>query len=228
MDGDGDGYAPAGATLMRLCSCGAGTTSQAPDSPSTTDCDDTANGVHPGAAELCNRIDDNCSSGGGVDTAEDFDDDGHARSTAACNGGFDKDDCNDGDNRVFPGQTAYFTTPRCPPHAAVNPSCSGSLAICGALCSNINLTNWFDFNCNGSNEPQPEAFCRNNDMTSLSCSPAGCYGSGPTDPPSMTDCGQSVGYSSCYCDTGTPIHSCQESLYIPRFGIRRMTTVGCR
>ena len=48
----------------------------APDDPS----------VHPGAAELCNRRDDDCSSvtPGGVDESEDRDGDGHAPIDATC------------------------------------------------------------------------------------------------------------------------------------------------
>ncbi|MCZ7677702.1 MAG: putative metal-binding motif-containing protein [Sandaracinaceae bacterium] len=47
------------------------------------DCDDADPDVHPGAPELCNRRDDNCSlpgvGAGGVDPSEDADEDGHAR-----------------------------------------------------------------------------------------------------------------------------------------------------
>ncbi|MCB9737283.1 MAG: PQQ-binding-like beta-propeller repeat protein [Deltaproteobacteria bacterium] len=55
-DGDGDGYGVPGAPR---CLCGpdpaSGYTSKSP-----TDCDDEVNAVHPGAAEVCNEVDDDC------------------------------------------------------------------------------------------------------------------------------------------------------------------------
>lgn len=67
------------------------------------DCDDTQASVHPGASEICNRIDDDCSSGGGVAPEEDVDDDGYApRFAARCNGGFPTTDCNDAVATIHP------------------------------------------------------------------------------------------------------------------------------
>ena len=58
----------------------------------STDCNDTDVAAHPGAAELCNGIDDNCN--GPVDEGFDSDHDGYL----TCGG-----DCNDADPTVYPG-----------------------------------------------------------------------------------------------------------------------------
>ncbi len=67
------------------------------------DCVDTSATIHPGASELCDRIDDDCSSGGGVLTSEDLDDDGHADPAAACSGMRPRDDCDDDVATSYPG-----------------------------------------------------------------------------------------------------------------------------
>ncbi len=61
-DGDGDGYAPMGASAMTLCVCPVRTTTRAPTTPATTDCDDAAISVHPGVAEVCDGagVDEDC------------------------------------------------------------------------------------------------------------------------------------------------------------------------
>src|SRR6185503_14314792 len=59
---------------------------------SNVDCNDGNPAVHPGAAEICNGVDDNCSSG--VDEGFDQDHDG----STSCGG-----DCNDGLPSVRPG-----------------------------------------------------------------------------------------------------------------------------
>jgi Putative metal-binding motif len=53
-DADGDGYGNAGNAMM-ACSAPAGFVAD------HTDCNDGSAGVHPGAAEMCNGVDDNCS-----------------------------------------------------------------------------------------------------------------------------------------------------------------------
>lgn len=89
------------------------------------DCDDASSDVHPGAPELCDRLDDDCSSGGGVALAEDADGDMHAPIGASCVGGMPADDCRDTNADVHPGQTLYFTTP-------------------------IPLTSSYDYDCDGA------------------------------------------------------------------------------
>ena len=100
--------APAGALTSPLpcgMACPAGTIARSPSTSGDTDCDDAIFGVHPGAVEICNRRDDDCSLGGGADTTEDFDGDGHASTSSSCNpiGGLPRDDCLDSSALVFPG-----------------------------------------------------------------------------------------------------------------------------
>jgi hypothetical protein len=78
QDLDGDGY------LSRDCEGG-------------RDCDDADPLVHPGAAETCNGVDDDCD---GV-LWEDEDGDGHMSAERCAEQG--GDDCDDGDERVHPG-----------------------------------------------------------------------------------------------------------------------------
>lgn len=91
------------------------------------DCADSLGTTYPGAPELCNRLDDDCSSGGGADPTEDADGDMRSAIGAACSGGYPKDDCCDLDARAFPGQEMFFTT----------------ATDCGS----------FDYDCSGSGEP---------------------------------------------------------------------------
>lgn len=66
-------------------------------SPAAVDCDDNDSAVHPGAAEVCNGKDDDCS--GKIDEGFDSDGDGFAMCAA-----FGKPaDCNDADPAVNPG-----------------------------------------------------------------------------------------------------------------------------
>ncbi|MCZ7684932.1 MAG: putative metal-binding motif-containing protein [Sandaracinaceae bacterium] len=89
-DVDGDGHSPIAAT----CTGGF----------PRDDCNDGNAAIHPGAAELCDGLDNDCSSGGGTDASEDADGDGHAAVGAACTGGpLPRDDCNDADASVHPG-----------------------------------------------------------------------------------------------------------------------------
>ena len=95
-DDDGDGY------LDPSCS------------PTGTDCDDARADTHPGAAEVCDRYDSNCTVTGHahigaaaavntVDLTEDADNDHHSAPTAACTGGYPKDDCDDTRATIYLG-----------------------------------------------------------------------------------------------------------------------------
>jgi hypothetical protein len=108
-DADGDGYGDNGKTAQ-ACSAPAGYVSD------NTDCDDTKASVHPGAAEVCNGIDDNCDGqiDEGVKTTyyADADGDGYGdngNTTQACSAppGYvsDNTDCDDTKASVHPGAT---------------------------------------------------------------------------------------------------------------------------
>ena len=111
-DADGDEFGNAGDLLI---SC------QAPDGyiQNNTDCDDTATGVHPGATEVCDSIDNNCDGEVDEDSASDAptwyadtDGDGFgdaAVAAIACQepSGHvtDDTDCDDTSSTVNPGET---------------------------------------------------------------------------------------------------------------------------
>ena len=108
LDGDADGYGTAKATTL-ACSVPAGY------SVNDSDCDDLKPTVHPGAAEICNGIDDDCNGAtdDGVPTQawyQDADGDGFGNAAASilgCQqpGGYvaKGSDCNDANAAVFPG-----------------------------------------------------------------------------------------------------------------------------
>ena len=125
-DADGDGFGDARQPLV-LMDC----TTPSGLSANGTDCDDADADVHPGAAELCDRRDTNCSltgdARGGVDPDEDRDEDGHAAMDAACEGGLPKDDCDDDRAATHPGAPE---------------TCSGQ-----------------DDNCDGAMDEGGDAFC---------------------------------------------------------------------
>jgi hypothetical protein len=201
-DPDGDGFAVRGAASNEECACPVGTTSVNP--ADSEDCDEGNASVHPGATEVCNRIDDDCSSGGGTLLAEDRDDDGHTEMDfVGCTGGFPVDDCNDFDGRVFPGQTMYFTIPIClPTLCACGSACNprGPIGTCPMCPSGANgsVGGTYDFDCNGTQDPQPSA---------ASCSscipsdpPTACLGSGPSYS-TAPRCGNNVSWQ--HCGTGS-------------------------
>jgi hypothetical protein len=111
-DADADGYGDPGAA-SQACSAPSGAVADA------TDCDDGDAAVNPGAAELCNGIDDDCDGGTDEDDAldagtwyADSDSDGYgdpSATTAACSAPSgavaDATDCDDGDAAVNPGAT---------------------------------------------------------------------------------------------------------------------------
>ncbi|RME53177.1 hypothetical protein D6783_02730 [Candidatus Woesearchaeota archaeon] len=64
------------------------------------DCDDADPAIHPGAAEQCNGVDDDCD--GAVDETYDNDLDGYPRNDPACEPTYTTFDCNDDDYAVNP------------------------------------------------------------------------------------------------------------------------------
>lgn len=109
-DADGDGYGNPAVTTV-ACNAPLGYVAN------NTDCNDANASIHPGAAEVCNSIDDNCN--GSIDEGltfttyyADADGDGYgdpATSVVACATpvGYvaNNTDCNDGNNGAHPGAT---------------------------------------------------------------------------------------------------------------------------
>ncbi|MCO6486792.1 MAG: metallophosphoesterase, partial [Phaeodactylibacter sp.] len=113
-DADGDGYGDG--TSQVACTRPANHYTAAELTQTSGDCNDANAAIHPGAAEACNGIDDNCNSqtDEGVQSTfyADNDNDGFGdpgSSTQACSApaGYvaDNTDCNDNDAKEFPGQT---------------------------------------------------------------------------------------------------------------------------
>ncbi len=105
VDADGDGYGDQ--SLAAYHGCDPGDKSKFTTAP-LADCDDTRDFSFPGAEELCDGLDNNCSLGLGFvdDPLEDMDGDGHTSiGFTQCSGGYPKDDCNDNAAVAFPGGT---------------------------------------------------------------------------------------------------------------------------
>ena len=104
-DEDGDGYGQDGDTATTVCEQPEGY------APAGGDCDDGDPEVNPGAPELCNDLDYDCS--GLADDGDDLDADG---TTPPC-------DCDDGDPTVHPGAEEVCNE--------VDDDCDGETLICG-------------------------------------------------------------------------------------------------
>jgi hypothetical protein len=207
-DDDRDTFAPEGAETMMACACPAGFTDTAP-AAATTDCDDAAAGgesFHPGAPELCDGLDNDCSLASAMvapEPTEDADGDMHSPTDAACAGGpFPRDDCKDDDADVVPGQTSYFADPYCEPAGcdAFRIAGRGWVCDCGTVPT-------YDYDCSGTATPEA-AFARCAGALGPRCEmerPETCTGSGPSAAAAPSQCGTSVSYVQCSCNaSGTP------------------------
>ncbi len=210
-DPDRDGYAAIGAVETSECTCPFGTTPQAPLG-AALDCREGDADSHPGATELCDRIDNDCSSGGGVEPSEDEDGDGHAPTGAACAGGpFPRDDCHDGEAAVHPGQTSYFGTSYCPAGLVRCGICPVEPApACrppGCACAPEGSAPTFDYDCNGVETRRPSDGAECFDGTGVLCSIDSDCGSSGLAYDGTPPCGSSVDALTCSCGTG---RSCRE------------------
>ncbi len=202
-DADTDTFAPAGSTPTSACSCGIGTTAR--DPAAGADCDDGDGSIHPGATELCDRIDSDCSAGGGVEAGEDADGDMHTSITyTLCSTGFPKDDCLDSSPDVHPGQTGWFgrgycTAPFGTMCECTTPSgnefwCSSSTCPLTPLpCGSPFRRASFDYDCDTAEEPRAP-MCLSGPC-STGGEPCGQDGFAVT----TERCGQWMEYTNCDC-----------------------------
>ena len=151
------------------------------------DCDDGAGGVNPGAAEVCDALDNDCDTmidEGGVTTTchrdmdlDSYGDPSVSMSACACPTGWVEPsvpDCHDGDARVRPGQTLWFDEAYTAPSGA--PS--------------------FDYDCSGT-EQRRWTHAKGGPCDSLAASGSTCGGAG-WGHPSAPACGVEATWIDCY------------------------------
>lgn len=117
------------------------------------------------------------SAGGGVEVAEDAENDGFtAIGYAGCAGGpFPKTDCHDNVANVFPGQTAFFDTP-----------------------ANSPPSNFYDYDCDTIAERRPPDATPCMDMNGRLCVSGDCVGGGLAYT-GFPPCGTNVDFITCRC-----------------------------
>ena len=130
IDADGDGF---GSTNYQVESCEGAPSGYVEDD---TDCDDLEAGVFPGAAEVCNGVDDDCDGEAdeGLELALFYaDEDGDGYGTDAATAEYcsapegwasDADDCDDGDPAVSPAAEELCGD-------GVDNDCDGTAGACG-------------------------------------------------------------------------------------------------
>ncbi|HEU5182037.1 MAG TPA: putative metal-binding motif-containing protein [Candidatus Polarisedimenticolia bacterium] len=175
------------------------------------DCNDSNPAIHPGATEICNGVDDNCTAG--ID--EGFDGDGDGVTT--CGG-----DCNDANPAIRPGATEICN--------GVDDNCTGGIdegfdadgdtfTTCGGDCndSNVNIhpgaaevCNGLDDNCTAGIDEGGNALCSDtNSCTSDVCGgAAGCQFSPVPDGNACNDsnaCTQTDACASGVCNGTNPV-----------------------
>ena len=166
-DGDSDGHFSAvasGSCNTNNC-IPAGCQATAGD-----DCNDANAAVHPGAAEVCNGVDDNCNgqTDEGVKTTyyHDVDNDGYGNAadpTQACSApsGYviDSTDCNDANAAVHPGAKEVCNQ--------IDDNCNGQVDE-GSVCPKT-YTYYCDSDHDGYRSLTPTGIC-----TGTNCAPKGC------------------------------------------------------
>jgi hypothetical protein len=132
------------------------------------DCDDADPIVYPGAREICDGRDDDCSSGGGADSAEDADGDMHTASSytgcEATPSSFQRDDCNDGNPLIHPGADYQDVPFGCVPGETCISTrtntwtcghrVAGGVACAVELADGTGGPSW-DYDCSGAAEREP-------------------------------------------------------------------------
>ncbi len=222
MDGDGDGD-PAAA-------CGG------------ADCDDSNPDVYAGADEICNGLDDDCSSGGGNDPAEDRDDDGFVDLDATCTGG-DRPatDCDDTNADTYPGATEICDGADNDCDGATDEDANVDCLISGTFRTCVSGTCVFGScrmgyeDCNGARGDGCEVNLQMDDANCGACgnvcaSGLSCCSGSCVDTTSSADdcgmCGNSCSWTSDCCRAGTCV--CGSSGLPCRAGQICYGSSGCR